>query len=133
MRPDTLEIDASTKMPVAIVLHTEANNMDEVVVKGVRQLFKNEDDVITANVANTLLAKAGSLDKHTDGVNDFHETGSNSSKNKPTTWLTDFFYSLSAGKTNIDITNDLLVGRQRVGTDYVEDDDAAVSTNNKSN
>lgn len=60
---DTLSIDASTPMPINIILHVDKTIIGEVVVRGVRQLFKNENDVITANIEHTVLAKAGSLDK----------------------------------------------------------------------
>lgn len=321
MKSDTLSIDASTPMPLTIVLHDDSEVIGEVVVKGTRRLFKNENDIITANVQNTILAKAGSLDKlmnqipfvsggggsynvfgrgaaivylnnrrvydenvlksinsdqikkvqvitnpgsrypadvkavikifttdnpnglggnvyanlmvgrkfsnidgasvvcnsgkwqfsgglgygdystreytqddasilttplkrytndvaldydmtyydgnvgmmyefspqhslgfntrltqyrhkqsmdmksidhYTGDINDFHESGENSSLNKPTQWLTNMFYTLTSGKTRIDITNDLMTGRQRRSMDYAEASNSSVATNNRS-
>lgn len=73
-----------------------------------------------------------SIDHFTNGVNDFHESGNNSSLNKPTQWLFNMFYTLTAGKTHIDITNDLMTGRQRRSMNYVEASNSSVATNNKS-
>ena len=73
-----------------------------------------------------------SIDHFTDNVDDFHESGDNSSQNKPMQWLFNMFYSLTAGKTRIDITNDLMTGKQHRSMDYIEASNSSVTTNNKS-
>lgn len=62
MYSDTISLTKSVSQPLHIVLKSKSAELDEVIVKGRRSLFKNENDIITANVQNTILAKAGSLD-----------------------------------------------------------------------
>lgn len=73
-----------------------------------------------------------SIDHYTDGVNDFHADVENKSKNVPTQWLTNIFYTLSVGKTRFDFTDDILVGTQRREFFYGEQNDVDVSTKSKS-
>jgi len=63
MSSDTIKISSDVQQPLLIVLKTQSEELNEVVVKGTRNLFKNGQDMITANVQNTILAKAGNLDK----------------------------------------------------------------------
>ena len=62
MASDTLSLAKAVSKPLRIILKAKSSEIDEVVVKGKRSLFKNENDIITANVQNTVLAKAGPLD-----------------------------------------------------------------------
>ncbi len=72
------------------------------------------------------------IDHYTDGVNDFHTKGENKSKNVPIQWLTNTFYTLSVGKTKLDITDDILLGTQSRKFFYGEQNDVDVSTKNRS-
>lgn len=71
-----------------------------------------------------------SIDHYTNGINDFHDKGQNTSKNTPTQWMTNLFYTLSLGKTSVDITNDFLLGQQRNDMHYTEINKSEVLTNN---
>ena len=62
MSSDTISLAKTFQQPLHIILKNKSTEIGEVVVKGKRSLFKNENDIITANVQNTILAKAGSLD-----------------------------------------------------------------------
>lgn len=62
MSADTISLSKIVQQPLRIILKTMLAEIDEVIVKGKHSLFKNENDIITANVQNSILAKAGTLD-----------------------------------------------------------------------
>ena len=62
MSADTISLSKKVQQPLRIILKTMLAEIDEVIVKGKHSLFKNENDIITANVQNSILAKAGTLD-----------------------------------------------------------------------
>lgn len=62
MAADTISLSKIVLQPLRIILKTKSAEIDEVIVKGKHSLFKNENDIITANVQNSILAKAGTLD-----------------------------------------------------------------------
>lgn len=72
------------------------------------------------------------IEHFTDGVNDFHTEGTNKSKNTPIQWLTNTFYTLSIGKTRLDLTDDVLIGSQSKKLFYGEQENVDVSTKNES-
>lgn len=66
------------------------------------------------------------------GEKDFSVEGSNVSELKPTTWISNLFYSIRAGKTSVDLTDDVLYGRKKRDMDYDEDAQTGVTTNSSS-
>lgn len=73
----------------------------------------------------------GLIRHYTSGLEDFRTDNQTFSKNKPTQWLTNLFYSLTAGKTRLELTDDILMGEQRNSNSYKEKTSAGVTTYNK--
>ena len=61
MIPDSVIVNATEQKPFEIVLENDESMLGEVVVTAARKLFKNHGDVIVADVQNTLLSKAGTI------------------------------------------------------------------------
>lgn len=61
MKPDTLVVNDVTRQ-IVFCLKPEENMLEEVKVIAPQTLFRDKGDVITADVANTILSKSGTLD-----------------------------------------------------------------------
>lgn len=102
-------------------------------------------DYVISNTSNVGINVRGSLGKfnnnlsmtamnhYTDGVLDFNTNAMNYTTLRPSQLIASAYYTASLGKTRLELTNDLMVGRKHDTFGYDEETDATVNTDGAQN